>query len=74
MPTHDPDALTDALPPQNPEIVAYYADKLLMWRNVMFIGLCNLGWGVVFGIVSPLMVMQLLDLGLRENIQGVNIR
>lgn len=68
--THDPDALTDALPPQNPELAAYYADKPLMWRNVTLIGICNAGWGAVAGIVGPLMVLRLFELGLRENIQA----
>lgn len=52
------------------ELAAYYADKRLMWRNIALIGLCNMGWGVVASIVTPLIAMRLLELGLRENIQA----
>ena len=54
----------------SPELEKYYADKPLMWRNVSLIGICNLGWGVVGGIVGPLMVLRLLELGFRENVQA----
>ena len=54
----------------SPELEKYYADKPLMWRNIALIGLCNIGWGVVGGIVTPLVVLRLLELGLRENIQA----
>jgi MFS family permease len=54
----------------SPELEKYYADKPLMWRNIALIGLCNIGWGVVGGIVSPLVALRLLELGLRENIQA----
>ncbi|CAN5655213.1 hypothetical protein BH09VER1_BH09VER1_55680 [soil metagenome] len=53
-----------------PELDAFYANKALMWRNVILIGFCNIGWGVVAGIVSPLIALRLLELGLRENIQA----
>jgi len=55
---------------QSIELAAYYADKPLMWRNVVLIGICNIGWGVVGGIVTPLIALRLLELGLRENIQA----
>ncbi|MFZ4775052.1 MAG: MFS transporter [Terrimicrobiaceae bacterium] len=54
----------------SPELEKYYADKPLMWRNIALIGLCNMGWGVVGGIVTPLVMLRLLELGLRENIQA----
>jgi hypothetical protein len=54
----------------SPALAAYYADKPLMWRNIALIGLCNVGWGVVAGIVTPLIALRLLELGLRENIQA----
>jgi len=53
-----------------PELAAYYADRKLMGRNIALIGLCHVGWGVVAGIVGPLVAMQLLELGVRENIQA----
>src|SRR5438045_3933861 len=52
------------------ELEAYYKQRKLMWRNVVIIGISNVGWGCVFQIVNPLIVMRLLDLGVRENIQG----
>lgn len=55
---------------QSPELTAYYADRPLMWRNVILIGLCNVGWGVVFTIVGPLIALRLLELGFRENFQA----
>jgi len=55
---------------QSSELAAYYANKPLMWRNIVLIGLCNVGWSIVFGIVSPLIVLRLLELGVRENIQA----
>ena len=48
----------------------FYADRRLMWRNVVFIAIANLGWGLVFGIVTNLMRKKLLDLGVTESIQG----
>ena len=53
-----------------PELAAYYSDFPLMWRNVVLIGISNLGWNMVFTIVGPLMTLKLLDLGVRENIQA----
>ncbi|HXR48737.1 MAG TPA: MFS transporter [Candidatus Limnocylindrales bacterium] len=49
---------------------AFYADRRLMWWNVIYIGIANLGWALVFGIVGNLMRKKLLDLGVMENIQG----
>ena len=54
----------------SPELDAYYADGKLMWRNVIRIGISSVGWGVADTLVMPLIIMQLLDLGVRENIQG----
>jgi len=71
MPTTPPDTSPELSSTEHsPELANYYANKPLMWRNIALIGLCNIGWGVVFGIVSPLIVLRLLELGLRENIQS----
>jgi hypothetical protein len=51
------------------EMERYYADRKLMWRNVIFIGIANLGWGLALGIIGPLMVTALLQLGVKGNIQ-----
>jgi len=53
-----------------PELAAYYADSRLMWRNIILIGICNMGWGLVFTIVGPLMTLKLLESGFAEGIQG----
>jgi maltose/moltooligosaccharide transporter len=55
---------------QSPELAAYYANKPLMWMNVFLIGVCTMGWGVVTTIVTPLTVLLLLEMGLRENLQA----
>jgi MFS family permease len=53
-----------------PELAAYYADRKLMWRNVILIGISNLGWGFAVTITVPLITLKLLELGVRENIQA----
>lgn len=70
MPLASASALQDSQILPLPDLEAYYADKRLMWRNVILIGFCNVGWGVVAGIVTPLIALRLLELGLRENIQA----
>ena len=57
-------------PEQSAELVAYYANKPLMVRNVALIGVCTVGWGVVDKVLVPLVGLRLLELGLRENIQA----
>lgn len=52
------------------ELDAYYADRRLMWRNLVFIGSANVGWSKALQLVTPLMAVTLLDLGVRENIQA----
>jgi len=66
----DPDGFGAIELQQSSDLTAYYADKRLMWRNVILISLCNVGWGAVGGIVGPLITLRLLELGLRENIQA----
>lgn len=53
-----------------PELVAYYSDRRLMWRNVILIGISNLGWGFAGTITVPLITLKLLELGVGENIQA----
>lgn len=53
-----------------PELAAYYADRKLMWRNVILIGISNLGWGMAGTLTVPLITLKLLELGVRENIQA----
>jgi MFS family permease len=54
----------------DPALVTYYGNRRLMVRNVALIGLCNLSWNVAFTITGPLIVLRMLELGLRENIQA----
>jgi hypothetical protein len=68
--TPPPVAAADAIPAQEPELVAYYADRKLMVRNVTLIGLCNISWHVAGMITGPLIGLRMLELGLRENIQA----
>jgi MFS family permease len=70
MQSLDPEPSALEIPAQSPELEAYYANKPLLWRNLILIGICNIGWGVVTMIVTPLISLRLLELGLRENIQG----
>ena len=49
-----------------PELRAYYANRPLLWRNMFFIGLSNIGWGVAMGVTGPLMALRLLEMGWTE--------
>jgi MFS family permease len=49
---------------------AYYEDTLLMWRNVVFIGIANLGWQLALGIVGLSMTAKLITLGIGQGIQN----
>ncbi len=51
-------------------LAAYYQDRPLMWRNITFIGIANLGWGLALGIIGPLIVLKLVGLGVGESIQN----
>jgi len=52
------------------ELQRYYADRRLMLRNIVLIGLSTVGWSVALQIVTPLIAVRLLDLGVQENVQG----
>ena len=49
---------------------SYYADRRLRLRNIVLIGSATIGWNVALQIVTPLIAVRLLDLGVRENVQG----
>ena len=53
-----------------PELRAYYANRPLMWRNLTLIALLNMGWGIVYTVIGPMMAFRLLDVGIGENIQA----
>lgn len=52
------------------QLAAYYADRGLMYRNVIFIGIANLGWGLALGVIGPMIVLKLSDLGVGQGIQN----
>ena len=49
-----------------PELLAYYSDRKLTWRNISFISLCNLGWSIGPAVFMPLMTLALYDMGMTE--------
>ena len=48
----------------------YYTDRKLMFRNILLIGTATIGWSVALQVITPLMAVELLDLGVGENVQG----
>lgn len=80
-PTDEPATAGDALPifslakasRHRTDAVAvdrYHGDRRLRARNIVAIGTATIGWNVALQIVTPLVATRLLDLGVRENIQG----
>ena len=53
-----------------PQLKAYYANRRLMWRNLTLIALLNMGWGIVYTVIGPMMAFRLLDVGVAENTQA----
>ena len=41
-----------------------------MFRNILLIGTATIGWSVALQVITPLMAVELLDLGVGENVQG----
>ncbi len=54
-----------------PELQAYYDNRPLMWRNLVLILLLNLGWGVSFTVVLPLIQLRLNAAGVAESGLGL---
>lgn len=42
-----------------PELKAYYDNRKLMWRNVWWFMILNIGWGIVFAVINPLMTLRM---------------
>lgn len=57
----------------SPELAAYYNDRRLMWRNVVWFMLLNVGWSFCFTVVGPLMTLRLnsKEIGLGESMIGM---
>ena len=68
---NDAAATTDAFQQSlTPELRAYYADRKLMWRNLTLIAALNMGWGIVFTVIGPMMALRMLEVGVGENVQA----
>lgn len=55
----------------DPKLKEYYGNRPLMWRNLSFILLLNLGWAVSFTVVGPLMRLRVNEAGLHEGGMGL---
>ncbi|MCE9613903.1 MAG: MFS transporter [Lentisphaerae bacterium] len=52
----------------DPALVAeYYADRPLMWRNIALVMVGNLGYGVAFTLIGPLMLLRMKACGIQED-------
>lgn len=65
----DPNAFMQATA-SSPELQAYYADKKLLANNLIWINVLNMGWGICFTIVSPLMLLHVNENGVHEGMIG----
>lgn len=54
-----------------PELLAYYANRPLLWRNVGYLMSCRVGWDFVFAIVAPLMLLRLAEVGVSTGTIGL---
>ena len=52
----------------DPALVAeFYADRPLMWRNILLVMIGNLGYGLAFTLISPLMLLHMKSCGIDED-------
>lgn len=49
------------------ELTAYYADRRLLWKNVILVLLLNIGWGICFTVVNPLIQLRLSKAGVSDS-------
>jgi len=68
--TSPPTAPVQTAEMTSPEMVAYYNNRPLMWRNLWLIMLLSLGWGTVFTVVSPLIQLRMNNMGFGEGALG----
>ena len=56
-----------------PELEEYYSNKKLMWRNILWFMVLNLGWGICFTVVNPLMTLRMNSpaVGMDEGMIGM---
>jgi hypothetical protein len=55
-----------------PELKAYYDNRPLLWRNVLWFMVLNIGWSVCFTVVGPLMTLRMNspEIGMGERMIG----
>jgi len=58
----------------DPALLAeYYADRPLMWRNIILVMVGNLGYGLAFMLIGPLMLLHMKKCGIGEDWIGAVI-
>ncbi len=57
---------------QSPALEAFYADRPLMWRNLVWLIVLNMGWALCFTVLNPLMTLRMNspEIGLGEGMIG----
>lgn len=55
-----------------PELEAYYGNRKLLWRNVWWFMVLNIGWSICFTVVNPLMTLRMNSpqIGMGEGMIG----
>ena len=58
---------------QSPELKAFYENKPLMWRNLTWLIILNMGWSLCFTVINPLMQLRMNspEIGLGEGTIGL---
>lgn len=67
---------SDSVPTQatdlnTPELQAFYANRPLMWRNVLFTQLGWWGHNICFTVIGPLMLLRMKETGITESAIGL---
>ena len=58
----------------DPALLAeFYADRPLMWRNIILVMIGNLGYGLAFTLIGPLMLLHMKACGIGEDWIGTII-
>jgi MFS family permease len=69
MTAADPHAIEHEMAP---ELQAFYANRPLMWRNILWFSILNVGWSVCFTIIYPLITLRMNspEVGMGEGLIG----
>lgn len=54
----------------SPELQAFYGNRPLMWRNLLWLTVLNGSWTVVYVVLNPLMILRMNEIGMREGMIG----